>query len=158
MDLKVWICVLSALHTCAGNFPRNSLARAAAAATTVLAPAQQVDSWRFALFFFPAVLAQTSAQTPSAAGVSAQHHVRHKRCSCATFLDKECVYFCHLDIIWVNTPEWVKRACAIRISTSPDSPLQLDFKRRHLASSVQEKQKNLYGPDGNRIRWSSQFL
>ncbi|XP_034154402.1 endothelin-1 [Pangasianodon hypophthalmus] len=30
---------------------------------------------------------------------------RPKRCSCATFLDKECVYFCHLDIIWVNTPE-----------------------------------------------------
>ncbi|KAF6719914.1 Endothelin-1 [Oryzias melastigma] len=73
MDLKVWICVLSALHT-----------------------------WTFC-----AVLAQTSAQTPSAAGTSAQHHVRHKRCSCATFLDKECVYFCHLDIIWVNTPERV---------------------------------------------------
>ncbi|KAL7381180.1 hypothetical protein ABVT39_001608 [Epinephelus coioides] len=34
-------------------------------------------------------------------------HVRTKRCSCATFLDKECVYFCHLDIIWVNTPERV---------------------------------------------------
>ncbi|XP_037549448.1 endothelin-1 [Nematolebias whitei] len=34
-------------------------------------------------------------------------HVRNKRCSCATFLDKECVYFCHLDIIWVNTPERV---------------------------------------------------
>ncbi|XP_030645381.1 endothelin-1 [Chanos chanos] len=32
-------------------------------------------------------------------------HSRTKRCSCATFLDKECVYFCHLDIIWVNTPE-----------------------------------------------------
>lgn len=32
-------------------------------------------------------------------------HIRTKRCSCATFLDKECVYFCHLDIIWVNTPE-----------------------------------------------------
>uniref|UniRef100_A0A8K9UF38 Endothelin-1 n=1 Tax=Oncorhynchus mykiss TaxID=8022 RepID=A0A8K9UF38_ONCMY len=35
------------------------------------------------------------------------HHIRNKRCSCATFLDKECVYFCHLDIIWVNTPERV---------------------------------------------------
>ncbi|XP_041759737.1 endothelin-1-like [Coregonus clupeaformis] len=34
-------------------------------------------------------------------------HIRNKRCSCATFLDKECVYFCHLDIIWVNTPERV---------------------------------------------------
>ncbi|XP_041104516.1 endothelin-1-like [Polyodon spathula] len=31
--------------------------------------------------------------------------VRSKRCSCSSFLDKECVYFCHLDIIWINTPE-----------------------------------------------------
>ncbi|GAA6086276.1 endothelin-1 [Tachysurus ichikawai] len=38
------------------------------------------------------------------ASVSTRHS-RPKRCSCATFLDKECVYFCHLDIIWVNTPE-----------------------------------------------------
>ncbi|XP_029104005.1 endothelin-2-like [Scleropages formosus] len=30
--------------------------------------------------------------------------VRAKRCSCSNWLDKECVYFCHLDIIWVNTP------------------------------------------------------
>ncbi|XP_062846301.1 endothelin-1 [Trichomycterus rosablanca] len=38
------------------------------------------------------------------ASLSARHY-RTKRCSCATFLDKECIYFCHLDIIWVNTPE-----------------------------------------------------
>ncbi|KAM4816579.1 endothelin-1 [Urocitellus parryii] len=30
---------------------------------------------------------------------------RFKRCSCSSLMDKECVYFCHLDIIWVNTPE-----------------------------------------------------
>uniref|UniRef100_A0A6I8QC71 Endothelin 2 n=1 Tax=Xenopus tropicalis TaxID=8364 RepID=A0A6I8QC71_XENTR len=30
-------------------------------------------------------------------------HTRAKRCSCNTWMDKECVYFCHLDIIWVNT-------------------------------------------------------
>ncbi|XP_024421388.1 endothelin-1 [Desmodus rotundus] len=29
---------------------------------------------------------------------------RSKRCSCSSLMDKECVYFCHLDIIWVNTP------------------------------------------------------
>lgn len=34
---------------------------------------------------------------------------RSKRCSCSSLMDKECVYFCHLDIIWVNTPEWVSR-------------------------------------------------
>lgn len=32
------------------------------------------------------------------------HHVRVKRCSCNNWDDKECIYFCHLDIIWVNTP------------------------------------------------------
>ncbi|AWP04814.1 putative transcription factor HIVEP3-like [Scophthalmus maximus] len=31
-------------------------------------------------------------------------HVRTKRCSCNSWDDKECIYFCHLDIIWVNTP------------------------------------------------------
>ncbi|XP_064204911.1 LOW QUALITY PROTEIN: endothelin-2-like [Anguilla rostrata] len=30
--------------------------------------------------------------------------VRTKRCSCSNWLDRECIYFCHLDIIWVNTP------------------------------------------------------
>ncbi|KAJ1068372.1 hypothetical protein K5549_004070 [Capra hircus] len=32
---------------------------------------------------------------------------RSKRCSCSSLMDKECVYFCHLDIIWVNTPEHI---------------------------------------------------
>lgn len=46
------------------------------------------------------------ASLGEAAAVSVtKHHSRPKRCSCASFLDKECVYFCHLDIIWVNTPE-----------------------------------------------------
>ncbi|XP_066495132.1 endothelin-2-like [Tiliqua scincoides] len=31
-------------------------------------------------------------------------HVRTKRCSCYNWMDKECIYFCHLDIIWINTP------------------------------------------------------
>ncbi|XP_030013606.1 endothelin-2 isoform X2 [Sphaeramia orbicularis] len=32
------------------------------------------------------------------------HSVRTKRCACSSQLDSECHYFCHLDIIWVNTP------------------------------------------------------
>lgn len=32
-------------------------------------------------------------------------HQRAKRCTCYTYKDKECVYYCHLDIIWINTPE-----------------------------------------------------
>ncbi|XP_066558649.1 endothelin-3 [Amia ocellicauda] len=30
---------------------------------------------------------------------------RSRRCTCYTYTDKECVYYCHLDIIWINTPE-----------------------------------------------------
>nr|XP_008262167.1 endothelin-2 isoform X1 [Oryctolagus cuniculus] len=40
------------------------------------------------------------ASSPRARGA----HLRLRRCSCSSWLDKECVYFCHLDIIWVNTP------------------------------------------------------
>lgn len=58
---------------------------------------------------FIAVLAAPSGETTTASTTTTTttqgRHVRTKRCSCATFLDKECVYFCHLDIIWVNTPE-----------------------------------------------------
>ncbi|CAG6015768.1 unnamed protein product [Menidia menidia] len=32
------------------------------------------------------------------------HPMRAKRCACSNLLDSECHYFCHLDIIWVNTP------------------------------------------------------
>lgn len=32
--------------------------------------------------------------------------VRTKRCACSSPLDSECHYFCHLDIIWINTPRW----------------------------------------------------
>ncbi|XP_056141916.1 endothelin-2 [Lampris incognitus] len=32
------------------------------------------------------------------------HRVRTKRCACSNRLDTECHYFCHLDIIWINTP------------------------------------------------------
>uniref|UniRef100_A0A3Q4B2N7 Endothelin-like toxin domain-containing protein n=1 Tax=Mola mola TaxID=94237 RepID=A0A3Q4B2N7_MOLML len=32
------------------------------------------------------------------------HRERTKRCACSNLLDSECHFFCHLDIIWVNTP------------------------------------------------------
>ncbi|XP_029427503.1 endothelin-2 [Rhinatrema bivittatum] len=40
----------------------------------------------------------------AAAASGSRHPLRSKRCSCNSWLDKECIYFCHLDIIWVNTP------------------------------------------------------
>ncbi|CAL1584279.1 unnamed protein product [Knipowitschia caucasica] len=36
--------------------------------------------------------------------VQPKTHTRVKRCSCDNWEDKECLYYCHLDIIWINTP------------------------------------------------------
>ncbi|NXN97609.1 EDN1 protein, partial [Rhinopomastus cyanomelas] len=44
-----------------------------------------------------------AAPAPAPAAASAPRRTR--RCSCSSLLDEECVYFCHLDIIWINTPE-----------------------------------------------------
>lgn len=32
---------------------------------------------------------------------------REKRCSCENQKDKECIFFCHIGIVWVNTPRSV---------------------------------------------------
>uniref|UniRef100_A0A8D3ABF5 Endothelin-like toxin domain-containing protein n=1 Tax=Scophthalmus maximus TaxID=52904 RepID=A0A8D3ABF5_SCOMX len=34
-------------------------------------------------------------------------HRREKRCSCENQKDKECIFFCHIGIVWVNTPSRV---------------------------------------------------
>lgn len=45
-------------------------------------------------------------QGPGPLGVQgAPARPRARRCTCFTYKDKECVYYCHLDIIWINTPE-----------------------------------------------------
>ncbi|XP_078282886.1 endothelin-1 [Rhinoraja longicauda] len=44
---------------------------------------------------------------PSATAAPPRRLSRTKRCSCSSLRDKECIYFCHLDIIWINTPEQV---------------------------------------------------
>ncbi|KAK5854616.1 hypothetical protein PBY51_004796 [Eleginops maclovinus] len=85
-------------------------------------------------WIFNTVLSAPAAQTPIASTDTQRRHVRTKRCSCATFMDNECVYFCHLDIIWVNTPERVvsyglgnsgprkRRAVADSMATSSGPP------------------------------------
>ncbi|XP_035154965.3 endothelin-3 isoform X3 [Callithrix jacchus] len=45
----------------------------------------------------------SAGQEQAAKGTPAHH--RSRRCTCFTYKDKECVYYCHLDIIWINTPE-----------------------------------------------------
>uniref|UniRef100_A0A673FMM5 Endothelin-1-like n=2 Tax=Sinocyclocheilus rhinocerous TaxID=307959 RepID=A0A673FMM5_9TELE len=45
-----------------------------------------------------------SEQSEASSNPPALKRVRTKRCSCSSWSDNECIYFCHLDIIWVNTP------------------------------------------------------
>uniref|UniRef100_A0A8C8RSG9 Endothelin-1 n=1 Tax=Pelusios castaneus TaxID=367368 RepID=A0A8C8RSG9_9SAUR len=56
---------------------------------------------------------------------------RSKRCSCSDMEDNECVYFCHLDIIWINTPE---RTVPYGLG-GPSRP------KRSLADTAREKQQ-----------------
>ncbi|CAL8392412.1 unnamed protein product [Arctogadus glacialis] len=47
-------------------------------------------------------------------------HRREKRCSCENPRDKECVYFCHVGILWINTPRGSDVAWLIRKPTFPN--------------------------------------
>ncbi|XP_004591578.1 endothelin-2 [Ochotona princeps] len=47
---------------------------------------------------------KATLEQPASSARARGTHLRLRRCSCSSWLDKECVYFCHLDIIWVNTP------------------------------------------------------
>lgn len=35
-------------------------------------------------------------------------HRRVRRCSCENQKDKECIFFCHIGIVWVNTARSVR--------------------------------------------------
>ncbi|KAM4563529.1 endothelin-3-like [Odontesthes bonariensis] len=47
----------------------------------------------------------SGSRTPRGTQLSDTTKSRQKRCTCYSYTDKECVYYCHLDIIWINTPE-----------------------------------------------------
>ncbi|XP_051947524.1 endothelin-3b [Xyrauchen texanus] len=44
-------------------------------------------------------------QTEAALNDTSHTRVRSKRCTCYSYKDVECVYYCHLGIIWINTPQ-----------------------------------------------------
>ncbi|KAM6915081.1 uncharacterized protein FYW49_009974 [Xenentodon cancila] len=54
----------------------------------------------------PSVVSPTAEEGPIA---ELRHtaHRREKRCSCENQKDKECIFFCHIGIVWVNTPSHV---------------------------------------------------
>ncbi|XP_004694818.1 PREDICTED: endothelin-1 [Condylura cristata] len=95
---------------------------------------------------------------------------RTKRCSCSSLMDKECVYFCHLDIIWVNTPEHIVPYGLGSPSRSKRSLKDLfptkaaDYKNRCLCTSPKDKKcwnfcqagKGLRDQDTMEKGWNSQ--
>ncbi|XP_032399757.1 endothelin-2 [Etheostoma spectabile] len=51
-------------------------------------------------------LSVTADESPPAQPPHSTHR-REKRCSCENQKDKECIFFCHIGIVWVNTPSHV---------------------------------------------------
>ncbi|XP_060740226.1 endothelin-1 [Tachysurus vachellii] len=49
----------------------------------------------------------SQARRVSPSQISSKPPHREKRCSCENLKDRECVYFCHIGIVWVNTPSQV---------------------------------------------------
>ncbi|TSL47661.1 Endothelin-1 [Bagarius yarrelli] len=70
----------------------------------------------FSILFLTAILmleqkASTVSMSPAPTGSPSQFSSRsphrEKRCSCENLKDRECMYFCHIGIVWVNTPSQV---------------------------------------------------
>ncbi|CAL8383548.1 unnamed protein product [Boreogadus saida] len=77
---------------------------------------------------------------------------RAKRCTCYSYKDKECVYYCHLDIIWINTPEsivptpvWPQRA-PVAVSLVPPMRSHGPMSAHRGASSVSYSRTSLERP------------
>ncbi|NP_001298143.1 uncharacterized protein LOC103909337 precursor [Danio rerio] len=106
-------------------------------------------------------------RSPSASAAS-QTHRRERRCSCENLKDKECVYFCHIGIVWVDTPSQV-------IPYGMGSRLRRDVERCRCVdgkdskclrfcfnSTLQKKDENdtfrQYQPRNYKERFKSSFL
>lgn len=56
--------------------------------------------------FYLCVPGSHANRSPSLKATPQIHH-RERRCSCENLKDKECVYFCHIGIVWVDTPRYI---------------------------------------------------
>ncbi|XP_065813692.1 endothelin-2 [Labrus bergylta] len=71
--------------------------------------------------------------------------VRTKRCACSSQMDSECHYFCHLDIIWINTPRrsTCRCACAIPGDQTCTNFCKLSPGTINLDRSLKKRQANI---------------
>ncbi|XP_039594627.1 endothelin-1 [Polypterus senegalus] len=58
----------------------------------------------FSSLFFLTVTLVLMMERKGHAEMNPQATFREKRCTCEVLEDKECVYFCHVGVVWVNTP------------------------------------------------------
>ncbi|XP_007904565.1 endothelin-1 [Callorhinchus milii] len=83
---------------------------------------------------------------------------RSKRCSCSSFLDKECIYFCHLDIIWINTPERIVPyglGSSPRVRRSVKNTLTMSSVSKSRCKCVNQQDSSCWQfcEDGHQARW-----
>ncbi|XP_056337540.1 endothelin-1 [Danio aesculapii] len=83
------------------------------------------------VFILEQVSGSHTNRSPSASAAP-QIHRRERRCSCENLKDKECVYFCHIGIVWVDTPSQV-------IPYGMGSRLRRDVERCHCINRKDSK-------------------
>ncbi|XP_019492686.1 PREDICTED: endothelin-3 [Hipposideros armiger] len=106
MELGLWLLFGFTVTSAAGLVPRPQPGDAGRSGVPRAAPAAGSEG------DIEETVAAKAAQDPSPgspgqeqAAEGAPVRGRARRCTCFTYKDKECVYYCHLDIIWINTPE-----------------------------------------------------
>lgn len=106
MELGLWLLFGFTVTSAAGLVPRPQPGDAGRSGVPRATPAAGSEG------DIEETVAVTAAQDPSPgspgqepAAEGAPVRGRARRCTCFTYKDKECVYYCHLDIIWINTPE-----------------------------------------------------
>ncbi|XP_076968775.1 endothelin-3 isoform X2 [Tamandua tetradactyla] len=115
MELGLWLLFGLSVTSAAGfgPHPQSGDARPSGVSWSPPAASSEGDSEETAATMVqgpgPRSLGQGQEQAPSQSGeqTAEEGPARHRarRCTCFTYKDKECVYYCHLDIIWINTPE-----------------------------------------------------
>ncbi|KAF6284300.1 endothelin 3 [Rhinolophus ferrumequinum] len=106
MELGLWLLFGVTVTSAAGLVPRPQPGDAGRSGVPQATPAARSEGDIEETVAAKAVQGprpESPGQTQAAEGGPVRGRAR--RCTCFTYKDKECVYYCHLDIIWINTPE-----------------------------------------------------
>uniref|UniRef100_A0A8D1QHT7 Endothelin-3 n=1 Tax=Sus scrofa TaxID=9823 RepID=A0A8D1QHT7_PIG len=108
MELRLWFLFGLTVTSAAGPVPRPQPGDAGRSGVP-RAPSATKETMAMVATRGPSPRSSGQEQEPGPFGELAAKggpvRYRARRCTCFTYKDKECVYYCHLDIIWINTPE-----------------------------------------------------